>query len=38
MLLFLFLTDIAHLKALYKCLEMDVVEITVYLLYPFLKG
>ena len=36
--LFLFLTFLAHLKALYECLGMNFGAITAYLLYRFPKG
>ena len=37
-ILFLFLTNVAHLKTLYKCLEINFGAITAYLLYRFPKG
>ena len=33
-----FIFNVAHLMALYKCLEMNFGAITVYLIYHFPKG
>ena len=38
LLLSLFLSNVAHLKTLYDCLEMGFGAITVYLLHRFSKG